>query len=125
MNIRYKGFTLLELVILLAIIAIIGAIIASAVVPKKAGAAELPEIPTMTNYLNSGSAQYLYSDEGQLTIFDAGNIPWQTAEQACGVLKRLDNGLQHVRMIVTLADSIKIPKTKLPPIRGLSEAACN
>jgi len=126
MNKLHKGFTLIELFIVLILIAIIGVV--ASCVPKKAGAADLivgPVIPTIPVYLNSGLAQYIYSDAGNLTIFDAGNIPWQTAKDACTDLKRLDTGLKHVTMIVTLADSIKIPKTKLPPISGLSEAVCN
>jgi prepilin-type N-terminal cleavage/methylation domain-containing protein len=126
MNKLHKGFTLIELLIVIAIIAIIGAIIASAVVPKKAGAADMvPVIPAIPIHLNSGSAQYFYSDEGSLYIFDAGTHPWQTAEQVCIALKRVDSGLKRVTLKTVLAESIKIDAPKLPTTSFLSEAVCN
>jgi Tfp pilus assembly protein PilE len=129
-----KAFTLLELVILLVVIAILGVIIAGAF-SKDAGAAELTAkeqmvstatvIPTIPTYLNKGSAQYFYTDGGTLHLFKTGTYSWRSATDVCSELKRLDSGLKHVTLKITLADSIKIPKTKLPPISRLSEAVCN
>jgi prepilin-type N-terminal cleavage/methylation domain-containing protein len=90
---RNAGFTLVELVIVLAIIAILGLIIAGGLAPKKAGAATPSSIP---QYLRGFNADFVYSDAGTLTLFNGGNGLWRTSAEACAELKQLNAGLKSV-----------------------------
>ena len=84
---RNTGFTLVELFILIAIIAILGVIIAGAFGPKDAGAATPSAVG---QYLRGLNAQFVYSDAGSLTLFDQGNGLWETSAEACAELKSLE-----------------------------------
>jgi len=79
--------------IVLAIIAIIGLIIAGGLAPKKAGAATPDPI---AQYLQGFDADFLYSNTGSLTLFNGGNGLWETSADACTELTQLDADLESV-----------------------------
>lgn len=128
MRTKCTGFTLVELMILIAIIAIIGLIIAGGIAPKKAGAATTTPIPT---FLQNQSAQFVYSSKGSLTIFNVGEATWGTAADVCAELKPFDANLKSVTLLpanTTNAETELVwnhAHTELTNIDGNSEAVCN
>ena len=125
---KHNGFTLTELMILIAIIGILAVLIAGAFTPKKAGAATSSPIPTELRY---HSVQFMYSTEGNLTIFNTGNHTWKSAEAVCDELKPLDANLKHVTLSLAQETSAVTElvwdsdRTKLTNLSGLNEADCN
>lgn len=124
---RKIGFTLVELMIVIAIIAILALIIAGAF-SKDAGAATTTPIPT---FLRNQSAQFMYSTGGSLTIFNVGKATWVTASEVCAELKPFDANLKHVTLLpaerTNEATELVWNKghTELVTLNGQSEADCN
>ncbi len=125
---RNTGFTLVELFILIVIIAILGVIIAGLFSSKDAGASTTTPIPT---FLRNQSAQFVYSNQGSLTIFNAGEATWRTAADVCAELKPFDANLKSVTLLpanITNAETELVwnhAHTELTNINGKSEAVCN
>lgn len=124
-----KAFTLVELVIVIAIIAIIGLIIAGGLAPKKAGAAN--DFSPIITKLRDYDIQYMYSSTGYLTIFNKEQLRWQDASEVCAALKPLDAKLKHVTLTpaggTTSASELvwSNDNSELSNIHGRSEADCN
>ena len=126
---KAKGFTLIELILVLAIIAILLAIFFGG---DDANAAHKPQ--TVPEYLNSMDVHFMHSrrgDSSSLTIFDNGNAKWETAAEACDVLKNLDSSLSRVTLSTasdTNAESELVwnaDHTELSNLTGRDEATCN
>ena len=123
-----SGYTLTELMISIAIIGILGVIIFGTFAPNKAGAATTTPIPT---FLRNQSAQFVYSNQGSLTIFNAGEATWRTAADVCAELKPFDANLKSVTLLpanITNAETELVwnhAHTELTNINGHSEAVCN
>jgi prepilin-type N-terminal cleavage/methylation domain-containing protein len=122
------GYTLTELMITIAIIGILGVLIAGAFTTKKAGAATPSPIPT---FLRNQSVQFIYSSGGNLTIFNVGKATWTNADEVCAELESFDANLKSVTLLPakTTNEGTELvwnkDHTELTTLDGRNEADCN
>ena len=125
---KHNGYTLQELIIIIALIGIVGVIVAKAFTNEADASTTSWPIPT---FLQNQSAQFIYSNDGNLTIFNMGKATWMSADEVCAELKPLDANLKHVTLIpVTWRETEMVwneDQTKLITLDGRDEveADCN
>ena len=95
---KIKGYTLIELLIVIAIIAIIIAVAWSALGPRKAGAQTLGTHSQLGIYLTTNNIPFIWnSNAGRLIILNSPNASrWATAAAACADLKAQEARLNTV-----------------------------
>lgn len=123
---RNKGFTLIEILIVIAVIAILAVLIAGVVKPRKAGAAEVSPLHAA---LTETDTSFVYTD-GKLYILDRGTATWETAMAACNELKAVEPRLTLVVFNAgkEASDSTELhwnkDRTKLTSLPEREEATC-
>ena len=123
---KINGFTLLELVIVLIIIAVLGLIFFGSDDATGAVRGERP-IPA---YLREHNAGFIYNDAGYVTILRTGSLEWTTPQEACDALKELDSSLKRVTLSTAAATNAETElvwnddHTELSNLDGQTEADC-